>query len=99
MIKRASIKRPWIFKQIDEKLTTALKIKEPSLLKICDIMDYHMKKIVECEGEREGFKKIRAQAMRYFNGFKFAKKVRKMSAVISSFEDFNLDYKLDFRKF
>ena len=87
MIGRASFGRPWIFKQIDEFLTSGKILKEPNMLEVTNVMLEHIKKIFEMEREEIAVKKSRAQAMRYFFGFKNAAKIRKMCCKFNSFED------------
>ncbi len=89
MIGRASFGRPWIFKEIDDRLTKSTKMKELSLLQIFDVMEDHIKKIIFFEGEAKGLKKCRSQSMRYFHSFKSAARIRRFCAGISSFEDFS----------
>ena len=87
MIGRGSFGRPWIFKQIDEFLSYGKILKEPNILEITNIMLEHIKKIFEMEREEIAVKKSRAQAMRYFFGFKNAAKIRRMCCKFNSFDD------------
>ncbi len=87
MIGRGSFGRPWIFKQIDEFLSFGEILKEPNILEITNVMLEHIKKIFEMEREEIAVKKSRAQAMRYFYGFKNAAKIRRMCCEFNSFED------------
>ncbi len=87
MIGRGSFGRPWIFKQIDEFLSSGKILKEPNVLEITNVMLEHIKKIFEMEREEIAVKKARAQAMRYFYGFKNAAKIRRMCCKFNSFED------------
>ena len=87
MIGRGSFKRPWIFQEIREFKREGKKFKEPTKEEIVEYMLDHVKKIFEYEGEEVGAKKARAQAMRYFYGFKNAAEIRKRCSIISSFDD------------
>lgn len=87
MIGRGSFGRPWIFKQIDEFLSSGEILKEPNILEITNVMLEHIKKIFEMEREEIAVKKSRAQAMRYFYGFKNAAKIRRMCCKFNSFDD------------
>ena len=87
MIARASLGKPWIFKQVDDLLTTGEFYDEISLTEIFNVMLNHIKKIIYFEGEERGIKKARFHALRYFNSFKNAAKIRKLCCEISSYED------------
>ena len=87
MIGRGSFGMPFIFKQIEEFYERGKILKEPEKEEILETMLEHIKNIFKFEGKVKGAKKARAQAMRYFSGFKKAAEIRRKCSLISCFED------------
>jgi tRNA-dihydrouridine synthase B len=68
MIGRASIGKPWIFKEIKTFLQTGKNISELALNDIVQLSKHHLAKSVEAKGERGGVLEMRRHFAHYFKG-------------------------------
>ncbi len=68
MIGRASIGRPWIFKEIKHYLKTNELLPRPLLDDIIIIAKQHFLKSIETKGEKGGILEMRRHFVHYFKG-------------------------------
>jgi nifR3 family TIM-barrel protein len=66
MIGRATIGRPWIFKEVSEFLETGISAKQPSLKEKTDYVKRHLKISIELKGNYGGIIHMRRHFARYF---------------------------------
>lgn len=76
MIGRATVGRPWIFREIKHYLETGEKIPEPSLREKVSIAKLHFQKSVEFKGMPRGLFEMRRHFASYFKGLPGFKEIR-----------------------
>jgi len=76
MIGRATVGRPWIFKEIRHFLETGKKLPPLTINEIVDIAKTHFQKSVEHKGEPRGVYEMRRHFSTYFRGLPNFKKTR-----------------------
>lgn len=76
MIGRATVGKPWIFKQVKEYLTTGELVNEPSVNDKVDFARDHFRKSIEVKGEIVGVLEMRRHFSNYFKGLKNFKETR-----------------------
>jgi len=76
MIGRASIGRPWIFKEIKHFLKTGEKLPPPSINEIVGIVKSHFNISLQRKGERGGIYEMRRHFVQYFKGLADFKEIR-----------------------
>ena len=68
MIGRATVGRPWIFREIKHYLNTGELLASPSVAEVVDISRNHLVKSIERKGERGGMLEMRRHWAQYFKG-------------------------------
>jgi tRNA-dihydrouridine synthase B len=68
MVGRATVGRPWIFKEIKQYLQTGEIIPPPLLDEIIAIAKIHFQKSIETKGEKGGILEMRRHFVHYFKG-------------------------------
>jgi len=76
MIGRATIGRPWIFREIKHYLETGKVLDAPSVEEKVEIARHHFKKSIEIKGNRTGFFEMRRHFVLYFKGLRDFKQLR-----------------------
>ncbi|MGC9374447.1 MAG: tRNA dihydrouridine synthase DusB [Bacteroidales bacterium] len=76
MIGRATVGRPWIFKEIKEYLEKGEIMKPLTIKKKVEIAKLHLKKSIEWKGEPRGIFEIRRHLSNYFKGLPHFKETR-----------------------
>ena len=76
MIGRATVGRPWIFREIKEYLVNGIQIDEPSLSEKVYLAKDHFQKSIEIKGERVGVYEMRRHFSNYFKGLPNFKEMR-----------------------
>lgn len=68
MIGRATIGKPWIFKEVKTFLETGEKLPEPSVSERVTLAKLHLSKSLEFKGDRRGIFEMRRHFVHYFKG-------------------------------
>jgi len=76
MIGRATVGRPWIFKEIKEYLEKGKVMKPLTIQEKVEIAKLHLKKSIEWKGEPRGIFEIRRHLSNYFKGLPHFKETR-----------------------
>lgn len=76
MIGRATIGRPWVFKEIRHFLEKGEKLSELSIKDKVDIAKHHFKKSLELKEGKKGFYEMRRHFALYFKGLQDFKQIR-----------------------
>lgn len=76
MIGRATIGRPWIFKEIKHYLATGEVLPPPSIEEKVEIARHHFNKSIEVKGDSTGFFEMRRHFALYFKGLRNFKQLR-----------------------
>ena len=76
MIGRATVGRPWIFKEIKEYLENGKVMKPLTIQEKVEIAKLHLKKSIEWKGEPRGIFEIRRHLSNYFKGLPHFKETR-----------------------
>ncbi|MFO7843240.1 MAG: tRNA dihydrouridine synthase DusB [Bacteroidales bacterium] len=76
MIGRATVGRPWIFKEIKEYLEKGEVMKPLTIKEKVEIAKLHLKKSIEWKGEPRGIFEIRRHLSNYFKGLPHFKETR-----------------------
>ncbi len=76
MIGRATVGRPWIFRELKEYLVNDKKIDEPALPEKVALARDHFQKSLEIKGERVGIYEMRRHFSNYFKGLPNFKEMR-----------------------
>ena len=76
MIGRATVGRPWIFKEIKEYLEKGTVMKPLTIKEKVEIAKLHLKKSIEWKGEPRGIFEIRRHLSNYFKGLPHFKETR-----------------------
>jgi len=96
MIGRASIGRPWIFKEINNYLKTGNLLPQPLLNEIVILARKHFLKSVESKGEKVGILEMRRHFVKYFKCLPDFRELRiKLLTSINIEEIFNLLEEID----
>ena len=90
MAGRGTLGRPWLFRQINDYLTTGRYAPEPDVKTKMEVMLAHEKRICELRGDKVGMLEIRKHALWYTKGLKGSAKLRNEFSNVSSFEELNL---------
>lgn len=94
MLGRASVGRPWLFKEIRHYLDTAELLPEPSLEDKIDLARHHLNKSLEYKEGQRGIYEMRRHLSNYFKGLPFFKETRLKLLTTTDPEEINkiLDY-------
>jgi tRNA-dihydrouridine synthase B len=76
MIGRASIGRPWIFKEIKSLLISGQILPEPSINEKVELARKHLEKSIEFKGDRRGVFEMRRHFVHYFKGLEHFRDTR-----------------------
>jgi len=96
MIGRASIGRPWIFKEINNYLKTGNLLPQPLLNEIVILARKHFLKSIESKGEKVGILEMRRHFVKYFKCLPDFRELRiKLLTSINIEEIFNLLEEID----
>lgn len=87
MVGRASLGNPWIFKQINEYMTTGKIIPNITANERLQIMAEHIKKICQYKGEKIGMKEARKHVAYYLKGFHGAAAFRNEAGRLCTYND------------
>lgn len=91
MIGRATIGRPWIFREIREYLDTGNYMEPLSLPEKVDLIKEHFKKSLEAKGEPRGIYEMRRHLSNYFKGLPDFKNLRiKLLTSVDIVEIYNI---------
>lgn len=90
MAGRGTLGRPWLFRQINDYLTTGRYAPEPDVETKMEVMLAHAKRICELRGDKVGMLEIRKHALWYTKGLKGSAKLRNEFSNVSSFEELHL---------
>lgn len=90
MAGRGTLGRPWLFRQINDYLTTGHYAPEPDVETKMEVMLAHAKRICELRGDKVGMLEIRKHALWYTKGLKGSAKLRNEFSNVSSFEELHL---------
>lgn len=87
MVGRASLGNPWIFKQINEYMTTGKIITNVTSDERLQVMAKHIKKICQYKGEKIGMKEARKHVAYYLKGFHGAAAFRNEAGRLCTYSD------------
>lgn len=76
MIGRATVGRPWIFKEVKHYLETGELLDSPMVSDIVNLARMHLSKSLEWKGERTGLLEMRRHLSNYFKGLSNFKETR-----------------------
>ena len=93
MIGRATVGRPWIFKEIKDFLQTGEMMKPLTLKEKVELAKLHLQKSVEWKGEPRGIFEIRRHLSNYFKALPHFKETR--MELVTSLDVNELIYTLD----
>jgi tRNA-dihydrouridine synthase len=68
MIGRASIGKPWVFRQVKHYLETGCKLPEPAVAERVEACREHLRRSLEWKGPRLGVLEMRRHYANYFRG-------------------------------
>lgn len=86
MIGRGAMGNPWVFQRINAYLKDCIVIPEPSLYEKMNVMQQHIKKIIEYKGEYTAMREARHHAAYYTKGLRGGAKFRAEMGKLESFE-------------
>ncbi len=86
-VARGSYGRPWIFKQIDEYLTSGIILPEPDLEERMAVMLHHADLIIADKGERQGMREARKNVAWYIKGLPNSAKLRNACCTLETYDD------------
>lgn len=86
MIGRGAMGNPWVFQRINAYLNDCIVVPEPSLIEKMNIMQQHIRKIIEYKGEYTAMREARHHAAYYTKGMRGGAKFRAEMAGLESFE-------------
>ena len=87
MVGRASLGNPWVFKQINEYMTTGKIIPNATAEERLQVMAEHIKKICQYKGEKVGMKEARKHVAYYLKGFHGAAAFRNEAGRLCTYSD------------
>ena len=87
MIGRGALGNPWVFREIDEFLSSGASIQPPSLEEKLSVLTRHISRVVELKGEYIGMREARKHTAYYLKGFKNAAKLRSLAFSMETLED------------
>ena len=87
MVGRGALGSPWIFKQIEEYLTTGKVITNPTLEEKMDIMLEHISLAIKYKGEKIGIRESRKHCAWYLKGMRGAAEFRRKCGYLESYDD------------
>ena len=87
MVGRGALGSPWIFKQIEEYLTTGKVITNPTLEEKMDIMLEHISLAIKYKGEKIGIRESRKHCAWYLKGMRGAAEFRRKCGYLDSYDD------------
>jgi tRNA-dihydrouridine synthase B len=76
MIGRATVGRPWIFKEVKHYLKTGELLLSPTIHEIVDLAKLHLAKSLEWKGDKTGILELRRHFSNYFKGLPNFKETR-----------------------
>jgi nifR3 family TIM-barrel protein len=76
MIGRATVGRPWIFKEVKHYLQTGELLQSPTIHEIVDLAKLHLAKSLEWKGDKTGILELRRHFSNYFKGLPNFKETR-----------------------
>ena len=76
MIGRATIGRPWIFKEVKSYLNSGIILPEPTIKEKVQIAKKHLGKSIEFKGDRRGIFEMRRHFVHYFKGLEHFREIR-----------------------
>ena len=96
MIGRATVGRPWIFKEVKHYLQTGELLNSPMVSEVVDLARLHLAKSLEWKGDRTGILEMRRHLSNYFKGLANFKETRLKLVTTSDPEEISLllDYVL-----
>lgn len=86
MIGRGAMGNPWLFQRINAYLKDCIVIPEPSLAEKMNVMQQHIRKIIEYKGEYTAMREARHHAAYYTKGLRGGAKFRAEMGSLESFE-------------
>ncbi len=86
MIGRGAMGNPWVFQQINAYLKDCIVIPEPTLMEKMNVMQQHIRKIIEYKGEYTAMREARHHAAYYTKGLRGGAKFRAEMGTLESFE-------------
>jgi len=89
MIGRATVGRPWIFKEIKEYLEKGTVMKPLTIKEKVEIAKLHLKKSIEWKGEPRGIFEIRRHLSNYFKGLPHFKETRMKLVTLLDVDELN----------
>jgi nifR3 family TIM-barrel protein len=94
MIGRATVGRPWIFKEVKHYLQTDELLEAPLVSEIVELARMHLAKSLEWKGERTGLLEMRRHLSNYFKGLANFKETRMKLVTSNDPDEINslLDY-------
>lgn len=87
MIGRAALGCPWIFRQINDYLSTGKSVAPPTLKEIVDIMLEHTKILIGYSGEKNAIMKMRGVVGFYTRGWYKGSELRRIIVKTSTFDE------------
>ena len=87
MIGRGALGSPWLFKQIEEYLSTGKVLTNPSLKEKMEIMLEHISLAIKYKGEKIGIRESRKHCAWYLKGMRGAAEFRRQCGYINTYED------------
>lgn len=87
MIGRGALGSPWLFKQIEEYLSTGKVLTNPSLEEKMEIMLEHISLAIKYKGEKIGIRESRKHCAWYLKGMRGAAEFRRKCGYIDTYDD------------
>ena len=87
MIGRGALGSPWLFKQIEEYLSTGKVLTNPSLEEKMEIMLEHISLAIKYKGEKIGIRESRKHCVWYLKGMRGAAEFRRKCGYIDTYDD------------
>ena len=89
MIGRGSLGRPWLFRQVNEYLSTGVYAPAPGISERMDMMLDHAKRICMLRGEKNGMFDMRKHALWYTKGIRGSNKLRNQFSNVKTLAELN----------
>ena len=90
MVGRAAMGNPFVFKQINEYFENRIILPEPTIKERLEVMEKHIKLMLEYKTERVAFNEARKHLAWYIKGVRGAARLREMCGNIKSYADIEL---------